>query len=64
MEITNVCPYCGGEMREGALPAYKYPLDKTLGSLGDRIDRAAERRGEEKAAREREEKRNKDPWEV
>jgi hypothetical protein len=39
-------------------------LDKTLGSLGDRIDRAAERREEEKAAREREEKRNKDPWEV
>ena len=26
--------------------------------------RAAERREEEKAAREREEKRNKDPWEV
>ena len=26
MEITNVCPYCGGEMREGALPAYKYAL--------------------------------------
>ena len=112
MEITNICPYCGGEMREGALPAYKYGivegepvrlsgmpviesvyaparycescrvvivpvpeiesfadkagkwLDKTLGSLGDRIDRAAERREEEKAAREREEKRNKDPWEV
>lgn len=20
MEITNICPYCGGEMREGALP--------------------------------------------
>ena len=39
-------------------------LDKTLGSLGDRIDLAAERREEEKAAREREEKRNKDPWEV
>ena len=37
---------------------------KALGSLGDRIDRAAERREEEKAAREREEKRNKDPWEV
>ena len=124
MEITNICPYCGREMREGALPAYKYALtwcprneqrrhrrrgrpvrlsgtpvlesvyaparycescrvvivpvpeietfadkagkwlDKTLGSLGDRIDRAAERREEEKAAREREEKRNKDPWEV
>ena len=123
MEITNVCPYCGREMREGALPVYKYALrwcpdngrggieeeksvrlsktpvlegvyaparycescrvvivpvpeietfadkagkwlDKTLGSLGDRIDRAAERREEEKAAREREEKRNKDPWEV
>ncbi len=123
MEITNICPYCGGEMREGALPVYKYALrwcpdngrgdieeeksvrlsrtpvlesvyaparycescrvvivpvpeiesfadkagkwlDKTLGSLGDRIDRAAERREEEKAAREREEKRNKDPWEV
>ena len=26
MEITNICPYCGGEMREGALPAYKYAL--------------------------------------
>ena len=117
MEITNICPYCGKEMREGALPAYKYALtwcprneqggivegepvrlsktpvlggvyaparycescraeietfsdkagkwlDKTLGSLGDRIDLAAERREEEKAAREREEKRNKDPWEV
>ena len=123
MEITNICPYCGGEMREGALPVYKYALrwcpdngrggieeeksvrlsgttvlggvyaparycescrvvivpvpeiesfadkagkwlDKTLGSLGDRIDLAAERREEEKAAREREEKRNKDPWEV
>ena len=24
MEITNICPYCGKEMREGALPAYKY----------------------------------------
>ena len=123
MEITNICPYCGKDMRDGALPAYRYALrwcpgnehggiaegdgvplsrtpvlesvyaparycescrvvivpvpeiesfadkagkwlDKTLGSLGDRIDRAAERRGEEKAAREREEKRNKDPWEV
>ncbi len=123
MEITNVCPYCGKEMREGALPAYKYALrwcpgderggieegkgvrlsrtpviesvyaparycegcrvvvvpvpeietfsdkagkwlDKTLGSLGDRIDRAAERREEEKAEQKREEKRNKDPWEV
>ena len=30
-------------------------LDKTLGSLGDRMNRAAERREEEKAAREREE---------
>ena len=39
-------------------------LRRTLGSLGDRIDLAAERREEEKAAREREEKRNKDPWEV
>ena len=39
-------------------------LRRTLGSLGDRIDRAAERREEEKAARERKEKRNKDPWEV
>ena len=123
MEITNICPYCGKEMREGALPVYKYALrwcpdngrggieeeksvrlsgtpviesvyaparycescrvvivpvpeietfadkagkwlDKTLGSLGDRIDHAAERREEEKAAREREEKWNKDPWEV
>ena len=26
MEITNICPYCGKEMREGALPAYKYAL--------------------------------------
>ena len=127
MEITSVCPYCGKEMRDGAIPVlrdiywcprgedgmlkdgfgdekeqvwlgragllgdYYTParycesckvvvvpvpeiesfadkagkwLDKTLGSLGDRIDRAAERREEEKAAREREEKRNKDPWEV
>ena len=127
MEITSVCPYCGKEMRDGAIPVlrdiywcprgedgmlkdgfgdekeqvwlgragllgdYYTParycesckvvvvpvpeiesfadkagkwLDKTLGSLGDRIDLAAERREEEKAAREREEKRNKDPWEV
>ena len=26
MEITNICPYCGKEMREGALPVYKYAL--------------------------------------
>ena len=123
MELTNVCPYCGKEMRDGALPAYRYALrwcpgderggieeekgvrlsgtpvlesvyaparycegcrvvivpvpeietfsdkagkwlDKTLGSLGNRIDRAAERREEEKAERKREEKRKKDPWEV
>ena len=123
MELTNVCPYCGKEMRDGALPAYRYALrwcpgderggieeekgvrlsgtpvlesvyaparycegyrvvivpvpeietfsdkagkwlDKTLGSLGERVDRAAERREEEKAERKREEKRKKDPWEV
>ena len=123
MEITAKCPYCGGEMRDGALPAYKYPLtwcprneqggivegesvrlsktpvlggvyasarycescrvvivpvpeietftdragkwlDKTLGSLGEKIDRASERREEEQAERKREERRKKDPWEV
>ena len=123
MEVTSICPYCGKEMRDGAIPAYRYAprwcprneqggivegegiplsktpvvgsvyaparycescrvvivpvpeietfsdkagkwLDKTLGSLGNRIDRAAERREEEKAERKREEKRNKDPWEV
>ena len=123
MELTGICPYCGKEMKDGALPAYKYPLrwcprkerggiaegegvhlskapvlgrvyaparycescrvvivpvpeietfsdkagkwlDKTLGSLGERIDRAAERREEERTERKREEKRKKDPWEV
>lgn len=23
MEITSVCPYCGKEMRDGAIPAYR-----------------------------------------
>ena len=123
MEITNICPYCGKEMRDGALPTYRNSLcwcpgnehggiaegngvplsrtpvigsvyaparycegcrvvivpvpeietfsdkagkwlDKTLGSLGERVDRAAERREEEKTERKREEKRKKDPWEV
>ena len=123
MEVTSICPYCGKEMRDGALPAYRYAprwcprneqggivegegiplsktpvlmsvyapahycescrvvivpvpeietfsdkagkwLDKTLGSLGERIDRAAERREEERTERKREEKRKKDPWEV
>ena len=26
MEISSVCPYCGKEMKDGALPAYKYAL--------------------------------------
>lgn len=26
MKITNICPYCGQEMQEGALPAYKYQI--------------------------------------
>ena len=47
-----------------AVVIFQPELRRTLGSLGDRIDLAAERREEEKAAREREEKRNKDPWEV
>ena len=23
MEITSVCPYCGKEMRDGVIPAYR-----------------------------------------
>ena len=127
MEITSVCPYCGKEMRDGAIPAYRQRLawcprseeyggivegdrtplsrptgafgseyadagyceqckvvvvpvpemkngtiadkvcdwlDKTLGSLGGKIDEATERREEEKKERKRREKREKDPWEV
>ena len=127
MEITSVCPYCGKEMRDGAIPVlrdiywcprgedgmlkdgfgdekeqvwlgragllgdYYTParycesckvvivpvpeidtladkagrwLNKTLGSLGGKIDEALERREEEKAERKRREKREKDPWEV
>lgn len=127
MEITSVCPYCGKEMRDGAIPVlrdiywrprgedgmlkdgfgdekeqvclgregllgdYYTParycesckvvivpvpeidtladkagrwLNKTLGSLGGKIDEASERREEEKAERKRREKREKDPWEV
>ena len=126
MEITSVCPYCGKEMRDGAIPVlrdiywcprgedgmlkdgfdsdgeillgragllgdYYTParycesckvvivpvpeidtladkadrwLNKTLGSLGGKIDEATERRKEEKAERKRREKREKDPWEV
>ena len=126
MEITSVCPYCGKEMRDGAIPVYRgnmywqprneggtisdgydsdgeillgragliggytvayycenckavivpVPeidtladkagrwLNKTLGSLGGKIDEASERREEEKAERKRREKREKDPWEV
>ena len=26
MEITSVCPYCGKEMRDGAIPAYRQRL--------------------------------------
>ena len=26
MEITNICPYCGKEMKDGALPTYKSPI--------------------------------------
>ena len=127
MEITSVCPYCGKEMRNGAIPVlrdiywcprgedgmlkdgfgdekeqvwlgragllgdYYTParycesckvvivpvpeidtladkadrwLNKTLGSLGGKIDEASARREEEKAERKRREKREKDPWEV
>lgn len=127
MEITSVCPYCGKEMRDGAIPVlrdiywcprgevgmlkdgfgdekeqvwlgragllgdYYTParycesckvvivpvpeietladkadrwLNKTLGSLGGKIDEASARREEEKAERKRREKREKDPWEV
>lgn len=127
MEITSVCPYCGKEMRDGAIPVlrdiYWWPrgedgmlkdgfgdekeqvwlgragllgdyytparycesckvvivpvpeidtladkadrwLNKTLGSLGGKIDEATERREEEKKERKRREKREKDPWEV
>lgn len=39
-------------------------MDKTLGAVGEKLDRAAERREEERAERKREEKRKKDPWEV
>ena len=39
-------------------------LNKTLGSLGGKIDEASARREEEKAERKRREKREKDPWEV
>ena len=127
MEITSVCPYCGKEMRDGAIPVlrdiywrprgedgmlkdgfgdekeqvwlgragllgdYYTParycesckvvivpvpeietladkadrwLNKTLGSLGGKLDEASARREEEKAERKRREKREKDPWEV
>ena len=127
MEITSVCPYCGKEMRDGAIPVLRYIywgprgedgmlkdgfgdekeqvwlgragllgdyytparycesckvvivpvpeidtladkadrwLNKTLGSLGGKIDEASARREEEKAERKRREKREKDPWEV
>ena len=125
MEITNICPYCGKEMQDGAIESVRdmtrwcrrnedggyddgwkegvllgkahvfsagyapalycegcrvviVPvreletfadkagrwLDKTLGSLGERMDRAAERREEERAEQKKEEKRKKDPWEV
>ena len=128
METTNICPYCGKEMTDGAIPSVRDTirwcrkkegdygdyyeegwgegvllgkpglfsanytpayycedcrvmilpvpelesladkagkwLDKTLGSLGERIDRAAERREEKRTERKREEKRKKDPWEV
>ena len=126
MAVTNICPYCGGEMRRGALPAGRYSIrwdprgedgkvqdawgcggdvllsraglivgqdaeayycedcgvvivpvpeietlgdrvgkwmDKTLGAVGEKIDRAAECREEAAAERKREEKRRKDPWE-
>ena len=127
MEKPMICPYCGKEMRDGAIPAYRQRLawcprseeyggivegdrtplsrptgafgseyadagyceqckvvvvpvpeiengtiadkvcdwlDKTLGSLGGKIDEATERREEEKKERKRREKREKDPWEV
>ena len=129
MEITNICPYCGKEMREGAIPCerdairwcartedggyedgwgdgvllgkpglfsanytpvlycegcrvmilpvpelesfadkagrlWDNTVGKTLGVLGEKMDRAAERREEEQSERKREERRKKDPWEV
>ena len=132
MEVTSICPYCGKEMRDGAIPSvrdtirwcrkkegdygdyyeegwgegvllgkpglfsanytpayycedcrvmilpvpelesladkagrlWENTVGKTLGSLGERIDRAAERREEKRTERKREEKRKKDPWEV
>ena len=27
MEITSVCPYCGKEMRDGAIPAYRNHIE-------------------------------------
>ena len=39
-------------------------LNKTLGSLGGKLDEASARREEEKTERKRREKREKDPWEV
>ena len=127
MEITSVCPYCGKEMRDGAIPVlrdiywcprgevgmlkdgfgdekeqvwlgragllgdYYTParycesckvvivpvpeietladkadrwLNKTLGSLGNKLDETLERREEKKTERKKKERREKDPWEV
>ena len=127
MEITSVCPYCGKEIRDGAIPVlrdiywcprgedgmlkdgfgdekeqvwlgragllgdYYTParycesckvvivpvpeidtladkadrwLNKTLGSLGNKLDETLERREEKKTERKKKERREKDPWEV
>lgn len=126
MEITSVCPYCGKEMRDGAIPVlrdiywcprgedgmlkdgfdsdgeillgragllgdYYTParycesckvvivpvpeidtladkadrwLNKTLGSLGNKLDETLERHEEKKTERKKKERREKDPWEV
>ena len=124
MEISSVCPYCGKEMKDGAIPAYQRRLEwcprseeyggivegegvplsampvlggvyaasrycedckvvivpvpeietladkadrwlnKTLGSLGNKLDETLERREEKKTERKKKERREKDPWEV
>ena len=39
-------------------------LNKTLGSLGNKLDETLERREEKKTERKKKERREKDPWEV
>ena len=124
MEISSVCPYCGKEMKDGAIPTYQRRLEwcprseeyggivegegvplstmpvlggvyaasrycedckvvivpvpeietladkadrwlnKTIGSLGNKLDETLERREEKKTERKKKERREKDPWEV